>query len=171
MLWLQNQLIRIESYSFDVVTALSEGIRDSLFGSARRVAAIIPLGANLEHFAPRPVSASISEKLGIPIPKLRRWDQEGVLKAQRSFGGHRDLLHDAALSPDGNFLYVAGDGRVVEVEVVIEVVVVVAESAVAVDVHTKSVGADTPAGNVTAVSPLSADPFHVAVTTDEYPFV
>ena len=49
----------------------------------------------------------VSEKLGIPIPKLRRWDQEGVLKAQRSFGGHRrylreliDRLAAQTLSPD-----------------------------------------------------------------------
>ncbi len=49
----------------------------------------------------------VSEKLGIPIQKLRRWDQEGVLKASRSNGGHRryareliDRLAAQALSPD-----------------------------------------------------------------------
>lgn len=49
----------------------------------------------------------VSEKLAIPIQKLRRWDQEGVLKAQRSFGGHRrylreliDRLAAQAISPD-----------------------------------------------------------------------
>ena len=49
----------------------------------------------------------VSEKLSIPIPKLRRWDQEGVLKAQRSLGGHRrylrelvDRLASQSLSPD-----------------------------------------------------------------------
>lgn len=36
----------------------------------------------------------VSEKLGIPIQKLRRWDQEGVLKAQRSLGGHRRYLRE-----------------------------------------------------------------------------
>ncbi len=49
----------------------------------------------------------VSGKLGIPIQKLRRWDQEGVLKAQRSFGGHRRYLRELidrlavqSLSPD-----------------------------------------------------------------------
>ncbi len=49
----------------------------------------------------------VSRKLGIPIQKLRRWDQEGVLKAQRSLGGHRrylreliDRLAAQTLSPD-----------------------------------------------------------------------
>ena len=49
----------------------------------------------------------VSEKLSIPIQKLRRWDQEGVLKAQRSFGGHRrylreliDRLAAQSLTPD-----------------------------------------------------------------------
>src|SRR5258708_7159559 len=36
----------------------------------------------------------VSEKLGIPIQKLRRWDQDGVLKAQRSSGGHRRYLKE-----------------------------------------------------------------------------
>ncbi|HWI13855.1 MAG TPA: PAS domain S-box protein, partial [Burkholderiales bacterium] len=30
-----------------------------------------------------------SELLGIPIPKLRRWDEQGVLVAVRTTGGHR----------------------------------------------------------------------------------
>lgn len=30
-----------------------------------------------------------SERLGIPIQKLRRWDRQGVLVAQRTLGGHR----------------------------------------------------------------------------------
>jgi diguanylate cyclase (GGDEF)-like protein/PAS domain S-box-containing protein len=30
-----------------------------------------------------------SEKLAIPIQKMRRWDEQGVLVAQRSVGGHR----------------------------------------------------------------------------------
>ena len=30
-----------------------------------------------------------SEKLGIPIQKLRRWDEQGVLVARRTDGGHR----------------------------------------------------------------------------------
>jgi len=49
----------------------------------------------------------VSEKLSIPIQKLRRWDQDGVLKAQRSIGGHRrypkeliDRLAAQAISPD-----------------------------------------------------------------------
>ncbi len=49
----------------------------------------------------------VSGKLGIPIQKLRRWDQDGVLTAQRSFGGHRrylreliDRLAAQSISPD-----------------------------------------------------------------------
>ena len=49
----------------------------------------------------------VSEKLSIPIQKLRRWDTDGVLKAQRSIGGHRrylkefiDRLAAQAISPD-----------------------------------------------------------------------
>jgi diguanylate cyclase (GGDEF)-like protein/PAS domain S-box-containing protein/excisionase family DNA binding protein len=49
----------------------------------------------------------VSERLGIPIQKLRRWDQDGVLQAQRSFGGHRrylreliDRLAAQSLTPD-----------------------------------------------------------------------
>jgi len=36
----------------------------------------------------------VSEKLSIPIQKLRRWDTDGVLKAQRSMGGHRRYLKE-----------------------------------------------------------------------------
>ena len=31
----------------------------------------------------------VSEKLGIPVQKLRRWDAQGVLMARRTEGGHR----------------------------------------------------------------------------------
>jgi PAS domain S-box-containing protein/excisionase family DNA binding protein len=31
----------------------------------------------------------VAERLAIPVPKLRRWDMQGVLKALRSDGGHR----------------------------------------------------------------------------------
>src|SRR5512134_1473346 len=31
----------------------------------------------------------VSEMLGIPIQKLRRWDEQGVLVALRTGGGHR----------------------------------------------------------------------------------
>ncbi|MBI4194833.1 MAG: EAL domain-containing protein [Betaproteobacteria bacterium] len=45
-----------------------------------------------------------SELLGIPIQKLRRWDEQGVLVARRTAGGHRRYSRDlidplAALSP------------------------------------------------------------------------
>ena len=36
----------------------------------------------------------VSEKLGIPIQKLRRWDTDGVLVAQRSIGSHRRYLKE-----------------------------------------------------------------------------
>lgn len=35
-----------------------------------------------------------SGKLGIPIQKLRRWDRQGVLVAQRTSGGHRRYLRE-----------------------------------------------------------------------------
>ncbi len=46
-----------------------------------------------------------SELLGIPIQKLRRWDEQGVLVALRTEGGHRRYPRElidrlAALSPD-----------------------------------------------------------------------
>jgi len=48
-----------------------------------------------------------SEKLAIPIQKMRRWDEQGVLVAQRSVGGHRrypreliDRLAAAAENPE-----------------------------------------------------------------------
>ena len=48
-----------------------------------------------------------SEKLAIPIQKMRRWDEQGVLVAQRSVGGHRrypreliDRLAAAAEDPE-----------------------------------------------------------------------
>ena len=34
----------------------------------------------------------VSEKLAIPIQMLRRWDKDGVLRAQRSVGGHRAAM-------------------------------------------------------------------------------
>ncbi len=49
----------------------------------------------------------VSERLAIPVPKPRRWDEQGVLKAQRSSGGHRrypreliDRLAVSTVSPD-----------------------------------------------------------------------
>jgi diguanylate cyclase (GGDEF)-like protein/PAS domain S-box-containing protein/excisionase family DNA binding protein len=36
----------------------------------------------------------VSEMLGIPIQKLRRWDEQGVLTATRSHGGHRRYDRD-----------------------------------------------------------------------------
>jgi len=36
----------------------------------------------------------VSENLSIPIQKLRRWDNDGVLQAQRSAGGHRRYLKE-----------------------------------------------------------------------------
>jgi len=46
-----------------------------------------------------------SELLGIPIQKLRRWDDQGVLVALRTSGGHRryskELINRLATSPTG----------------------------------------------------------------------
>src|SRR5262245_44571171 len=50
----------------------------------------------------------VSEMLGIPIQKLRRWDEQGVLTAARTDGGHRrysreliDKLAASALQAGG----------------------------------------------------------------------
>ncbi|MCU0868826.1 MAG: EAL domain-containing protein [Burkholderiales bacterium] len=37
----------------------------------------------------------VSEKLGIPVQKLRRWDAQGVLVARRTEGGHRRYSKEA----------------------------------------------------------------------------
>jgi glycosyltransferase involved in cell wall biosynthesis len=65
LLGLQNWLIRLESYSFDAVTALSAGIRDIVFGPSRAVEAIVPLGADLDHFRPRSPDPALLARLGI----------------------------------------------------------------------------------------------------------
>lgn len=61
------------------------------------------------------VAYSIQEAaavLGVPIPKLRRWDKQGVLVAVRTDGGHRrypkDLIDQLARSGGGE------DGRISE---------------------------------------------------------
>lgn len=66
LLWLQNVLIRAESWSFDVITVLSEGIRDIVFGAGAAVEAIVPLGADFDHFRPQPPHQYLREKYGIP---------------------------------------------------------------------------------------------------------
>lgn len=65
LLSLQNLLIRLESYSFDTVTVLSEGIRDIVFGPGTPVAAIVPLGADFEHFRPGPPDPALRSRYGI----------------------------------------------------------------------------------------------------------
>lgn len=65
LLGLQNWLIQVESYSFDAVTVLSAGIRDIVFGPSRPVAAIVPLGADLEHFCPQPPDPALRARHGI----------------------------------------------------------------------------------------------------------
>jgi len=65
LLALQNSLIRIESYGYESVTALSEGIRDRVFGTKRRVDAIVPLGADFDHFAPRSAGVELQRKFTI----------------------------------------------------------------------------------------------------------
>lgn len=65
LLGLQNWLIRIESYSFDTVTALSAGIRDIVFAPDRPVAAIVPLGADLELFRARPPDPALRARYDI----------------------------------------------------------------------------------------------------------
>lgn len=65
LIGLQNGLIRIESYAFDAVSVLSEGIRDIVFGPGKPVEAIVPLGADLDHFRPRPPDAALRMRYGV----------------------------------------------------------------------------------------------------------
>jgi diguanylate cyclase (GGDEF)-like protein/PAS domain S-box-containing protein len=46
-------------------------------------------GADLSKPEPEYTIQHVSEMLGIPIQKLRRWDEQGVLVAGRTHGGHR----------------------------------------------------------------------------------
>ncbi len=64
LLRLQNRLIRVEASPFDGITVLSEGIRDIVFGAGRSVQAIVPLGANFEHFKPGPADPALLSRLG-----------------------------------------------------------------------------------------------------------
>ena len=43
------------------------------------------MGDSMMHYSIQ----EVSERLGIPIQKLRRWDEQGVLIASRTDGGHR----------------------------------------------------------------------------------
>ena len=40
----------------------------------------------------------VSEKLGVPVQKLRRWDAQGVLVARRTDGGHRRYANTTAFA-------------------------------------------------------------------------
>jgi diguanylate cyclase (GGDEF)-like protein/PAS domain S-box-containing protein len=51
----------------------------------------------------------VSEMLGIPIQKLRRWDEQGVLVAGRSDGGHRRYSRELIDRLTGSGLITAGD--------------------------------------------------------------
>jgi PAS domain-containing protein len=55
----------------------------------------------------------VSEKLGIPIQKLRRWDDQGVLVARRTDGGHRryskELIDRLIVSSGGNLQAVSSE--------------------------------------------------------------
>lgn len=65
LLGLQNWLIRFESRGFDAIAVLSEGIRDIVFGPGTPVAAIVPLGADFEHFRPEPPDPALRSRYGI----------------------------------------------------------------------------------------------------------
>jgi glycosyltransferase involved in cell wall biosynthesis len=65
LLTLQNLLIRFESWSYDTVTVLSEGIRNIVFGTSAKVEAIIPLGADFDHFRPREGQPELRMRYGI----------------------------------------------------------------------------------------------------------
>jgi len=51
----------------------------------------------------------VSEMLGIPIQKLRRWDEQGVLVAGRSSGGHRRYPQELIDRLNGSGLATASD--------------------------------------------------------------
>lgn len=64
-LGLQNGLIRVESHPFDAIIVLSEGIRDIVFGPGACVEAVVPLGADFEHFRPRRPDSQLLLRHGI----------------------------------------------------------------------------------------------------------
>ena len=51
----------------------------------------------------------VSEMLGIPIQKLRRWDEQGVLVASRTHGGHRRYSRELIDRLAGSALAVTSD--------------------------------------------------------------
>jgi glycosyltransferase involved in cell wall biosynthesis len=65
LLALQNFLIRFESWSYDVTTVLSEGIRDMVFGPNAQVTAIVPLGADFTRFKPQTADERLRTQYGI----------------------------------------------------------------------------------------------------------
>ncbi|MBI1283654.1 MAG: glycosyltransferase [Thiobacillus sp.] len=113
LLWLQNVLIRAESWSYDVITVLSEGIRDIVFGPRAAVEAIVPLGADFDHFRPQTAQTYLFEKLGIS-PDAQVLTYCGTLDHNR----HMDRLISAfaltnAHAPDAVLLMI-GDGSALE---------------------------------------------------------
>jgi glycosyltransferase involved in cell wall biosynthesis len=113
LLWLQNALIRVESWSYDVITVLSEGIRDIVFGPSAAVEAIVPLGADFDYFRPQRPQQYLREKYGIS-PDAPVLTYCGTLDHNR----HMDKLISAfsftsTHAPDA-VLLIIGDGSALE---------------------------------------------------------
>lgn len=113
LLWLQNALIRAESWSFDAITVLSEGIRDIVFGPDAAVEAIVPLGADFDYFRPQTPQQFLRDKYGIS-PDAQVLTYCGTLDHNR----HMEKLisafaYTSAHAPDA-VLLIIGDGSALD---------------------------------------------------------
>lgn len=109
LLGLQNWLIRVESNSFDAITVLSEGIRDIVFGPGRPVDAIMPLGANFEHFRPRPPDSTLRSQYGLSETDCI-FAYCGGLDHNRRIDKLLDAFARVASQECGSKLLIIGDG-------------------------------------------------------------
>lgn len=113
LLWLQNALIRAESWSFDAITVLSEGIRDIVFGPGAPVEAIVPLGADFDHFRPRRPHHALRERHGIP-PDAPVLTYCGTLDHNRNMGKLISAFAFASAQAPESVLLMIGDGSALD---------------------------------------------------------
>lgn len=106
---LQNWLIAAESRSFDSITVLSEGIRDIVFGPGQPVEAIVPLGADFEHFRPEPPIPAMCRKYGFGEKDLVLV-YCGTLDHNRRMDKLLDAFAFAARRESSAKLLIIGDG-------------------------------------------------------------
>lgn len=109
LIGLQNWLIRVESYPFDAVTVLSEGIRRIVFGRRRRVEAIVPLGADFDRFQPCPPDPALRMELGISETDIVL-TYCGSVDHNRKLHKLVDAFAVAACADDNLRLLLIGDG-------------------------------------------------------------